>query len=466
MYFRLSRLRNIFLFLVLLYGLYFVLFIATATTPIPPSSWKCLGTTDRNRICHITNLCVDRWHGPFVIVDNDATGVPPAVNLINANEDEDLWLQIKAFPQGSQPWLRASQHIKDTLYVYGLFSPFHFSHFLYNGLMPLFSTMMDDRQQHPPPHTASDWTLRAQTFWTKHTVLDMEIFPPGHDLVMDSWDVTSKRQTKLPMLPMCFDRAVVGTGNRCSLWYCERNIPHDHYSAFKSEVLNTTLSPQTNPCLGSVTEHATYGNASTDQPKTRVFAILNRAKSRHITNIPELITALRQAYPHDVIREIRFDDGCDMRSSAELVKDVDVLIASFGNGQGAGVFMKPNSIIISIDARYYTESWFYWPMTSIGIRLYTFECTRASCQEFEPALVKELAPDLSAEQVAAVMRDENPADVKWEVVEMYRKQVSRKVDVERFLPFLSDKLASQAYKCSDLCKPPFDRNGFPFDATV
>jgi hypothetical protein len=29
----------------------------------------------------------------------------------------------------------------DILFVYGLYSPFHFSHYMYNGLIPLYSTI-------------------------------------------------------------------------------------------------------------------------------------------------------------------------------------------------------------------------------------------------------------------------------------------------------------------------------------
>ncbi|KAI9305828.1 hypothetical protein BJ944DRAFT_161010 [Cunninghamella echinulata] len=214
----------------------------------------------------------------------------------------------------------------------------------------------------------------------------------------------------------------------------------------------TPLDYENNACLHSIVQHGS-GN------KTKI-AILNREKSRHITNIHELVQAIIDHIPEVSIHLISFDGGCDTRSTAHLVQDMDIFIAPFGNGLGAGLFMeKPNATVISIESRWYAESWFYWPMTSVGIRLYSFGCEGPHCQEYDLNLVKSLDPNISYGDALDVMVKENPS-ADYSVYGQYRKQVSRRVDIERFIPYLKDKINRDDYDCDEyLCKPSMDRNG-------
>ncbi|ORZ20389.1 hypothetical protein BCR42DRAFT_322603 [Absidia repens] len=228
--------------------------------------------------------------------------------------------------------------------------------------------------------------------------------------------------------------------------------------AFREDIFKIPLT-ETDPCLQSV---ITFNGGRENTTTTTVIGILNRSASRHITNVPELVDSIVNNMPHSQVRLINFDEGCNIRSTAHLVEDVNVLIAPFGNGLGAGLFMKKeNAMIISIDARWYSESWFYWPMTSIGIRLYSFQCNQRSCQEYDMNLIKKLSPTISNTDALAVMTQQHPSGVDWSIYGMYQKDVSRRVDVEQFIPFLQEKMASTKYEdCGEMCQIPMERHGF------
>jgi hypothetical protein len=74
--------------------------------------------------------------------------------------------------------------------------------------------------------------------------------PSGNDIVLDNKDVLTEKQLMPPYKPICFSKAIVGTGNRCSLWYCDGQIPSAHYESFKSYILNQSID-NTSLCLNS-----------------------------------------------------------------------------------------------------------------------------------------------------------------------------------------------------------------------
>ncbi|KAJ2961247.1 hypothetical protein NQZ79_g3485 [Umbelopsis isabellina] len=427
------------------------LFWWASSIPVKQSEWTCRGE-GRQQICEFTNFCINRHDGPFIISNQE----PPSINLINADQDSDIWFTPKVVSGYSNP-----QFVNETLFVYGLYSPFHFSHFLYNGLMPLYSAMKEFNA------AKTAWTLRAATFWNQHTIPEMDL-PTEHDLVLEKEDAQTSKQSLAPKSTICFSKAVVGTGNRCSLWYCDGQISAAHYQSFKEFVLS---KPAKNECTSTV--YKTTGSIQ--------VGILNRGKTRHITNLPEVIEELSKL---DVsIKTIDFDAGCDLQSTAHLVKDLDVLIAPFGNGLGAGLFMKSNSIVISIASRWYNEDWFKWPMTAIGRRMYNFECNSPKCQEYDQKLLDEILTshnvELNAQERQQLMTQQNPVQVlskhipgeEWKVIEQYHKDVPRRIDMESFTPFLANLLDSgnnSSYVelcrnnqcCNHDCTGPLERNVF------
>lgn len=451
-------LQGLFVFTTL-WILYFISTLTQPTETIPISSWSCRGK-DRNRICEFTNFCIDRNTGPFIIHPNRQ---PPKINMGNVGEEGDYWFEPKRVAEPLHA-IRMNQ----TLFVYGLYSPFHFSHFLYNGLMPLFSTMIDYNV------LPNDWTLRVDTYWNKHTVIDL-VLPTDKDMVLESKDVLTDRQMKPSYQPMCFARAVVGTGNRCSLWYCDSHIPSTHYASFKQYVFSKPHEAE-NSCLTSVIEHKATG-------KYRI-GLLNRKHTRHITNMPELIDRLKQEGDF-AIESIDFDQSaCDIVHTAQAVKDLDILIAPFGNGLGAGLFMKEDAALISISARWYSEDWFKYPMTAIGRRIFNYECDRTECQEFEPELAASILKNydvkLNETEMNSFVTEQYAGEVmsrylpgrEWDPIHQYHKDVSRKVDVDKFLPYLRMVLENKPNKnmtypetcqkenvcCDTDCGGPLERN--------
>ena len=437
-------------------------------TVIEESKWTCTGA-GQNQVCTFTNFCVDKHNGPFII----SASQPPEINLINVGggSGELIWFK----PETKQRTIKA-HHINETLFVYGLYSPFHFSHFLYNGLMPLFSMMKEMKA----PSTS--WTLRGATYWNEHTPIDL-VLPSGKDIVLEQADVLTSRQLLPSRKPMCFSKAVVGTGNRCSLYYCDNQIPTEHYQEFKDFVFKQLVEPD-NPCAAT---RVTY--KKTGQYR---IGILNRKKSRHITNVPELIARLsalekkKDGIDYSIVT-IDFEKGCDIVNTANVVKDLDILIAPFGNGLGAGLFMKNDATLISIPSRYYSEDWFKYPMTAIGRRMFDFKCDSGACQQYEEARAAKILKDynivlnttemmnfVSSSYPRDVLLKYLPEDKIYGPIAAYHKDVERRIDVDRFLPFLktimdnkppSDMPFPETCKkenvCCDLdCQGPLDRNVF------
>ncbi|CEP17943.1 hypothetical protein [Parasitella parasitica] len=344
---------------------YYVWYHSTGATALE-STWTCTGQ-GRSKICEFTNFCVDSHRGPFVISDKE----PPQINVMNTEEKDDLWFQPRRI--SSHRKIRAD-HINETLFVYALYSPFHFSHALYNGLMPLYSIMQEKNA------SSASWSLRVGTFDNRHTEIDLLLPTTSKDIVLEKADVLTLKQTLPSYKPMCFSRAVVGAGNRCSLWYCDSQIPSRHYASFKSFALSQPVIPD-NPCASSITTYKPDGQYK--------IGILNRKRTRHITNLPQLIQRLSDEVDAAVIT-IDFEKGCDIVNTAHVVKDLDVLIAPFGNGQGAGLFMKDDAVVISITARHYSEQWFKYVMTAVGRRIFDFNCFSPNCQEYDHELAESV----------------------------------------------------------------------------
>lgn len=457
------------------WGLYF-LWDRTGGSPTTESTWTCTGD-GRNQICEFTNFCIDSFRGPFIVSSSEKE--VPRIQMINTGQGEDIWFQPKRVSHHVN-----AKHIDETLFVYGLYSPYHFSHFLYNGLMPLYSLMQEKKA---PP---SSYTLRVATYDNKHTPLDM-ILPSGPDIVLERADQLTPKQITPSYKPMCFSKAVVGTGNRCSLWYCDNQIPAEHYASYKRFILQDHPEVPNNPCAASTVVHKKEGQYK--------VGILNRKHNRHIVNVPELISALsaltseKDGFDVSIVT-IDFEKGCDTVNTAHAVKDLDVLIAPFGNGLGAGLYMKDDAALISIAARYYNEPWFKFPMTAIGRRIFSFECNRGVCQEYDEKFARQILEEnniyLNETEMQIFLTTDQPKDLvskyipnytsgeEWNIFLQFYKDVSRRVDVERFIPYLRNIIVSKPPKdlpyyevckkdgnvcCDHPCEGPLDRNVFGKD---
>ncbi|KAF9971147.1 hypothetical protein BGZ73_005942 [Actinomortierella ambigua] len=229
-----------------------------ASLPHLTSSWTCteqldwsleinpladdspaLQSAKRRQQCEVRNMCVDA-QGAFVLSSKD---VPPPINLIAADRASDKYFQ----PRRVSPKKSFKAHfINETLFVYGHYSPAQFTHWLYNGVMPLQSTM---RRFNGTKHS---WLLRQETFDSIKVQKEWELddqFPPSHitengrriysnrELVLHPEEITSEFQSLPPKdTPICFERAVIGLGSQCPFHYCEQNIPSSLYTDYQTSV--------------------------------------------------------------------------------------------------------------------------------------------------------------------------------------------------------------------------------------
>ncbi|KAG0035620.1 hypothetical protein BGZ82_005205 [Podila clonocystis] len=214
---------------------------------IPPATWTCTDddlpteekNTKRNRR---SRQCVVR---AFIRSNGLLAKNMPKVNLMSSDESSDILWQ----PRVEWSWQRQmkAHYVNETLFVHGLYSPSHFSHWLYNGMTPLYSTMKRFGG------TKTSWLFRgAKVDWglTQQGGWEMDhFFYTGKELVLSQYEIASDFQSLPPAdAPICFERAVVGLGSQCALEFCENNIPTEVYQKFRDEIAehywNTTQSWQ------------------------------------------------------------------------------------------------------------------------------------------------------------------------------------------------------------------------------
>ncbi|KAF9127296.1 hypothetical protein BG015_004559 [Linnemannia schmuckeri] len=212
---------------------------------ISDSTWTCtddgLSQTEkstekvkRSRQCVVKNLCVDR-KGAFIRSSSWNLSPMPEVNLMSVNSASDIYWKPRV--ERARSKVMKAHYVDETLFVHGIFSPGHFSHWLYNGMLPLYSTMKRFNG------TKDSWTFLAGS-----TYYDLEykrskgwemghVFQTGFELVLSQDQLVTDFQMLPPNdAPVCFRSAVVGLGNQCALDYCEFNIPAEVYSSFRDIV--------------------------------------------------------------------------------------------------------------------------------------------------------------------------------------------------------------------------------------
>ncbi|KAF9089305.1 hypothetical protein BGX29_012122 [Mortierella sp. GBA35] len=212
---------------------------------IPDATWTC--TDDnlsqeekdtqknrRTRQCVVQNLCVDR-KGGFIRSSSWLPESMPEINLLSSDTTTDMYWRprVRRFRSRTMK----AHYVDETLFVHGLYSPDHFSHWLYNGMMPLYSTTKQFNG------TKDSWTFRAKGLYNDNNSnrqgkWEMDhVFQTGLELVLSQDELATDFQTLPPEdAPICFRTAVIGLGNQCALYSCEVNIPAEVYGSFRDVV--------------------------------------------------------------------------------------------------------------------------------------------------------------------------------------------------------------------------------------
>ncbi|KAG0293340.1 hypothetical protein BGZ96_002995 [Linnemannia gamsii] len=379
---------------------------------VPDSTWTCtddgLSASEkdtsknrRSRQCVVKNLCVDR-KGAFIRSNQWFPDSMPELNLNGADRTVDAYWRPRVERSGRSKALRA-HYVDETLFVHGLVAPNHFSHWLYNGMLPLYSTTKKFNG------TKDSWTLRTRSLINhgKQGKWEMRhVFQTGYELVLSQDELTTEFQTLPPQdAPICFRQAVIGLGSQCGLASCEYNFPSEVYLAFRDlisdyywrtpqtwerhlavrqEDINAAATRDRLPTADT----ANPSNATNQKTPLRCLDLvkyynfepstgqdrlqpLKESKHRvgqlspdtvdpevdHAANGPrKLVVAIIQRYgSRRVINDqelseglaaagyrvkwITFDNGCGLPETAYLLRDVNVLLSPHGNAIGTSIFM-------------------------------------------------------------------------------------------------------------------------------
>ncbi|CAG8581772.1 26523_t:CDS:2 [Dentiscutata erythropus] len=425
------------------------------TTPIAQSTSKCRGE-GRATVCEFTNLCVDSKHGAYIVNQED---ISVMANVMNSDEISDIFWK----PAVRSSYPEKVQYINDTVFIYGLYAPYHFSHWMFNGLLPLYSMMRTYNA------TRNAWLMRVCTADYQPSLAipqDISFLTDGKEIVFNYDDMLTEMQVMPPTVPICFANAVVGAGNLCSLIYCEKNIPAEHYEQFRNDILNYFIhngkwenymqkeqaDKRVLSCINN-TKIYTPDNGDINienNANTPVIGVLQRYRNRYILNAEELINALvNQKY---TVKFFNFDIGCSLPATAKLLEDVDILITSHGNGIGDAIFMAPKTTVISIDSRFYSEAWFTYVHTASGRRFYNFQCESSDCQVADIEMAKQVLEregvvNLTYYELLEFVGPKYPDRLitkyfagNGEVYYRYAKNATRLVDVDKLVRFVKEIL--------------------------
>ncbi|KAG0241683.1 hypothetical protein BGW41_005558 [Actinomortierella wolfii] len=358
----------------------------------------------------------------------------PKVNLMSSDETSDVFWQ----PRMETAWSKSikAHYVSETLFVHGLYSPYHFSHWLYNGMMPLYSTMKRFNA------TKNSWLFRGARFsWDdirRQGKWEMDhFFYTGKEIVLHPEELATPFQTLPPSdAPICFKRAVVGLGSQCALSYCANNIPAEIYKAFRDEIADhywgtptrwashlanhrvgvSSLKKHPLKCLDLARYYnfegvgeghglergekesrvgqlhpdvadaekdyklisngsSSPGTGDTPAPRKLVVGIIQREGSRRLINDDDFIQSLVKAGFR--VKWMTFDYGCGIAETAYLLRDVQVLVSPHGNAIGTSLFMPtsdPIPTVISADSARYAESWFKYTTTVLAQRFMSAVC--------------------------------------------------------------------------------------------
>ncbi|KAG0351493.1 hypothetical protein BGX24_007839, partial [Mortierella sp. AD032] len=117
----------------------------------------------------------------FIRSSQQGATTVPQVNLLSALEETDSYWQPRV-EHSTNKTLRA-HYVDETLFVHGILFPDHFSHWLYNGMLPLYSTMKRYGG------TKDSWTLKVNSFYNDNIKNKgkwemRHVFQTGFELVL------------------------------------------------------------------------------------------------------------------------------------------------------------------------------------------------------------------------------------------------------------------------------------------
>jgi hypothetical protein len=283
--------------------------------------------------------------------------------------------------------------------------------------------------------------------------------PLGVSLVSNDDHVASPRyKTAINVSepPVCFKRAVIGSGNRCIFEYCENHLPSRHVVLFREWAVGYhDLLRKGNLSRHSLRELAR--NILKNPPETVfdkkiVIGLMNRKVSREIVNMKELAFAIRQWDPRISVRNLDLDAGLTTAESIAMFRDISILIGPHGNGLGNMIWMPSHAAVISVNGRHNGMDWWF-PIPTIlsHKRFFSWDCRHDECVVVDMALAKKinqdanfgLEPDILERLARLNFTDaDNPQHPKFKELGTFKgrmiKETSRKVVISEMMQLVKE----------------------------
>ena len=350
------------------------------------SSWTCTGQV-RGRHCTVNNICIQPWRPiPFVVLRESTDPEQLYANIMAADDAADiLWrpeIRYK-LPQG------ASYVHNMTLVIHELYYPEHFSHWIFNGILPLYHIM---RQHDLHWHNVVLYRPITPSLKTPLEFLE-EFFAHPFDPAESSESGITATIRRLILgafqhkETLCFPKAIIGYNNSCPFGYCANTISPHHAYAFQRIMLHLAEQPslpKTLTQLAALERHIhdklSYPPLINLSNTTQRIILLNRAVSRRVPNMNELHKALQIRFPSAIVESMQLDTPISTFEGIRRFKNVTILVAPHGNGLGNAVWMPRGSAVLSLTSRWSGgEWWFTEPLVLTGRRFWDWECQHDDC---------------------------------------------------------------------------------------
>jgi hypothetical protein len=350
----------------------------------------------RDAFLIIDHVCMHRELGLFIIAPeflSEQNITIPAVNLRASEPGYDLYYRVPSYRIDS--FTKLQHHYENdgypsqvvllrntTLFVISPIFLEHYSHFLVNtaiGLTEMHARIYGNASAElaDSPITPPAWLKTSRHLLMKYVP---QVAPPSDPLqpfnfshIFRSWpdDLATG-------LTVCYDRAVIGMANICSVLGC-RNMPNADLSPFQTMRRIYRLHYLDREEIEEISRWEATG-AKQPMDERPSVTVVQRPHTRAIINLPEIEALLKSlALDYQVV----YLDNYTISEQIRLFSHTRVMITNHGNAIGNLHWMPPNSLIIEAWAYGWNSSWFQWitenSKKELQIHHEIIKCTDLSC---------------------------------------------------------------------------------------
>lgn len=348
--------------------------------------------------CQVTNLCLSRRHGIFVIHPRPQEASFPSVMPLGIHEPSEEYYVIPKIVAPEELHVDdVVVHHRTHLVIAGTYDQYHLSHAIINSAVPLFAIISDEVAEREYP--TKELLTVGKLIDSHHTAYGFPMENLGFSRLYASglshsylWDWT------LPNDPLpiqgtpegsysfeekahCYPHVTLGLGQVCA--HCPNVPSRELLSSFRETILRSfDIVPQV---------------------REGRLLIVQRKGSRRIANLNEALAAFDQ-------RNITYDvitlDKMALRDQIRWFAEATVVFAPHGNANVHVHWMRPGSVFIeAYNPSRYGGRFFIAAAEQLGLRTYQIFCHNGDCEHDESKNARDGAIYVAPKDIVSVLEE-------------------------------------------------------------